>query len=183
MGHCLYCCGHFTYMLRPQYYSEKWKCYLLSCVQLCVTPWTAACQAPLCMEFSRQEYGSGFPFPSPGNLPNPGMEHRSPTLQADSLPSEPPGYTYVIPGMLLFFLVWLQKQPQYIQHFQRKSVSCWTLHKNNTSLPMVNLEMWFSGLNVLSVHCFSFRTNIAFNFDYTRSRCELKLVELNYQTD
>ena len=45
----------------------------------------------LSMEFSRQEYWSGLPFPSPGDLPDPGIEPRSPTLQADSLPSEPPG--------------------------------------------------------------------------------------------
>ena len=54
------------------------------------TPWTIACQAPLSMEFSRQEYWSGLPFPSPGDLPDPGIEPRSPALQADSLPSEPP---------------------------------------------------------------------------------------------
>ena len=42
--------------------------------QLFVTPWTVACQAPLFMEFSRQEYWSGEPFPSPGDLPNPGIE-------------------------------------------------------------------------------------------------------------
>ena len=46
---------------------------------------------PLCMGFSRQEYWSGLPFPSPGNLPNPGIKPWSPALQADSLPSEPPG--------------------------------------------------------------------------------------------
>ena len=62
--------------------------------QLCLTicdPWTVAQQAPLSMRFSRQEYWSGLPFPSPGNLPNPGIEPRSPTLQADTLTSEPPG--------------------------------------------------------------------------------------------
>ena len=48
-------------------------------------------QAPLSMGFSRQEYWSGLPFPSPGHLPNPGIEPGSPALQADSLPSEPPG--------------------------------------------------------------------------------------------
>ena len=53
-------------------------------------PWTVAWQTPLSMEFSRQEYWSGLPFPSPGNLPNPGIELGPPTLQADSLPSEPP---------------------------------------------------------------------------------------------
>ena len=53
--------------------------------------WTAACQAPLSMEFSRQEYWSEFPFPSPGDLPDTGTESRSPVLQADSLPTESPG--------------------------------------------------------------------------------------------
>ena len=58
-----------------------------SCPTL-ATPWTVACQAPLSMGFSRQEYWSGLPFPSPGNLPNPGIEPGSPVLQADSLPTE-----------------------------------------------------------------------------------------------
>ena len=56
-----------------------------------VTPWTVARQAPLSMGFSRQEYGSGLPFPSPGDLPNPGIEPGSPALQAEALSSEPPG--------------------------------------------------------------------------------------------
>ena len=55
------------------------------------TPWTVAHQAPQSMEFSRQEYWSGLSFPSPGDLPNPGIEPRSPTLLADALLSEPPG--------------------------------------------------------------------------------------------
>ena len=56
-----------------------------------MTPWTTAFQVPLSMEFSRQEYWIRLPFPSPGDLLNPGTEIRSPALQADSLPSEPPG--------------------------------------------------------------------------------------------
>ena len=61
-------------------------------VQLFVTLWTVACQAPpLSMGFSRQEYWSGLPFSSLEDLPNPGIELRSPALQADFLPSEPPG--------------------------------------------------------------------------------------------
>ena len=60
----------------------------LSPVQLFMTPWTVAHQAPLSMGFSRQEYWSGLPFPSPGDLPDPGMELGSPALQADSLPIE-----------------------------------------------------------------------------------------------
>ena len=54
-------------------------------------PWTVVYQASLSMGFSRQEYGSGVPFPSPGDPPDPGIEPRSPALQADALPSEPPG--------------------------------------------------------------------------------------------
>ena len=63
---------------------------MLSPVQLFETPWTIACQAPLSMEFSRPKYWSGELFPSPGNLPNAGIEPRYPALQTDSLPSEPP---------------------------------------------------------------------------------------------
>ena len=57
----------------------------LSCVRLFVTPWTAANQDPQSMGFSRQEYWSGLPFPSPGDLPDPGIEPRSPALEADAL--------------------------------------------------------------------------------------------------
>ena len=63
---------------------------LLSRVRLFVTLWTVAHQAPLSMGFSRQEYWSGLPFPSPGDLPNPGIEPGSPALQANDLSSEPP---------------------------------------------------------------------------------------------
>ena len=63
----------------------------LSRVQLFATAWIVAHQAPLSMEFSRQEYWSGLPVSSPGDLPNPGIEPRSSTFQADALPSEPPG--------------------------------------------------------------------------------------------
>jgi len=62
----------------------------LSRVRLFVTPWTAAYQAPQSIEFFRQEYWSGLSFPS-GDLPHPGTEPGSPTLRADSLPTEPPG--------------------------------------------------------------------------------------------
>ena len=63
--------------------------YLLSRVWLFETPWTVACQASQSMEFSRLEYWSWLPFPLPGDLPDPGIEPRSPTLQANSLPFEP----------------------------------------------------------------------------------------------
>ena len=67
-------------------------------LQLCstlVTLWTVAHQAPRSIRFSRQEYWSGLPFPSPGDLPDPGIKPRSPALQADSLPSEPPGKLWI----------------------------------------------------------------------------------------
>ena len=70
-------------------------CYSLSCLRLFVTQWTVAHQAPLSIEFSRQGSWSGLPFPSPGDLPNSGIKPRSPALQADSLPSEPPGKPFL----------------------------------------------------------------------------------------
>ena len=60
----------------------------LSCVRLFATPWTAAYQAPPSMGFSRQEYQRGLPFPSPRDLPDPGIKARSSALQTDGLPSE-----------------------------------------------------------------------------------------------
>ena len=62
----------------------------LSRVRLFATPWTVAYQAPPSMGFFRQEYWSGLPFPSPGDLPNSGIEPGSPALQVDALPSKPP---------------------------------------------------------------------------------------------
>ena len=60
----------------------------LGCARLFEIPWMATHQAPLSMGFSRQGYWSGLPFPSPGDLPNPRIEPRSPALQADPLPTE-----------------------------------------------------------------------------------------------
>ena len=69
----------------------KVKVKSLSHVRLLVTPWTVAYQAPSSMGFSRQKCWSGLPFPSPGDLPNPGIEPGFPALQTDALPSKPPG--------------------------------------------------------------------------------------------
>ena len=69
----------------------KVKVKSLSRVRLFATPWTVAYQVSPSIGFSRQEYQSGLPFPSPGYLPNAGIEPRSPSLHADNLPSEPPG--------------------------------------------------------------------------------------------
>ena len=62
--------------------------YSLSHVRLFEIPWTVVCRAPLYMGFPRQEYWSGLSFPSPGDLPNPGIKPGSPALQVDSLPTE-----------------------------------------------------------------------------------------------
>ena len=67
-----------------------------------MTQWTVARQAPLSVEFSRQEYWSGWPFPSPGDLPDTGIEAGSPALQAESLPSESPEKP---PNTLIFFVI------------------------------------------------------------------------------
>ena len=75
----------------PLLWKVKVKVKSLSRVQLFATPWTVAYQAPPSMGFSRQEHWSGLPFPSPGDLLDPGIEPRSPTLQTDALLSEPPG--------------------------------------------------------------------------------------------
>ena len=79
----------FSNQLTPTWSEVKWSHSVVS--NSLWPPWTVAYQAPQSVEFSRQEYWSGLPFPSPGDLPNPGIEPKSPALQADTLPSEPPG--------------------------------------------------------------------------------------------
>ena len=88
---------------------ELWIVKSLSRVQLFGTPWTVAYQAPQSMEFSRQEYWSGLPFPSPGDLPKPGIKPGSPALQADGLTSEPPGKP-------TFLLILIQCSVRHILH-------------------------------------------------------------------
>ena len=89
--HGRYCCiSHSEEKARtPE--SERVSCPVVSSVWLFTTPWTAAHQAPLSTGFPRQEYWSGLPFPSPGDLPHPGIEPRTPALRTDSLLSEPQG--------------------------------------------------------------------------------------------
>ena len=79
-------------------------------VQLFVTPWTVAHQAPLSVGFSKQEYWSGLPCPLPGDFPDTGIKPRSPTLQANSLPSEPPGKPEVKYTAWYFFQLQSSKQ-------------------------------------------------------------------------
>ena len=87
---------------------------MLCCVRLFVASWTVAHQAPLSMGSARQEYWSGLPFPSPVDFPNPGIEPRSPALQANSLLFEPPGKpsTYIMGCYKIGLIVkWLEQRP------------------------------------------------------------------------
>ena len=85
---------------------------VLSCVQLFATPWTVACQAPLSMGFSRQEYWSGLPFPLPGDLPDQEIEHvshESPALAGRFFTTESSGKPYR-PHKAKLFPVWFLKK-------------------------------------------------------------------------
>ena len=109
----------------------KVKVKSLSRIPLFATPWTVAYQAPLSMRFSRQEYWSGLPFPSPGDLPDPGIEPGSPTLQTDALPSEPPGKSGHLKSIktlsLLHLVVFLLKS---LTSACLKALSCQTYDIN-----------------------------------------------------
>ena len=99
-----------------------------SCVRLCVTLWTLARQVPLSMGLSRQEYWSGLPFPSPGDLPGPGMELRSPKLQADSLPSVPPQKPQIISSdfkIYSYSTLYLKDQKNYKEILNCFQLSSW----------------------------------------------------------
>ena len=92
-----------------------------SCLTL-VTSWIEALQALLSIGFSRQEYSNGLPFPSPGYLPDPRAKTRSPALQADSLPTEPPGKAYS--------LSWASKNSQQMEHKGLSSKLIYSLNKS-----------------------------------------------------
>ena len=100
----------------------------LSRVQLFATPWTLAYKAPLSMEFSRQEYWSGLPFLSPGDLPNPGIKPGSPALQTDTLLSEPPGK----PQKFTFFYIAIFPKIRYLH-------SCKCIHSENPCISHIHL--------------------------------------------
>jgi len=98
----------------PELLYLRWKVGRGLIAKLCltlVTPWTAVCQVPLSMGFSRQEYWGGLPFPSPDCLPNPGIEPRSPALQENYLLTELPGNSkmedywviYIVTRMCMVF--------------------------------------------------------------------------------
>ena len=83
---------------------------LLSHVRLFATPRTVACQAPPSMGFSRQNYWSGLPFPSPGDIPNPGIKPGSPSLQTGALPSEPPGKPLLMEVLINYYYPHLKEK-------------------------------------------------------------------------
>ena len=93
-------CGELNSWFDRTTQSEKWRCYSISRVQLFVTPWSVAQQAPLSMEFSRQEYWSGLPCPSPRDLLHPEIKPESPALHADSLPTQPPEKSWMTTAKL-----------------------------------------------------------------------------------
>ena len=96
----------------------------LSCVWLFATPWTAAYQAPPSMGFSRQEYWSGLPFPSPGDLFDTGIKPRSPAFQADALTSEPPvqfNSVQSLSRVRLFVTPWIAAR-----HASLSITNCWS---------------------------------------------------------
>ena len=90
LNKCGYVIYHFNAYFSYYVFFFLMTYYLLSVNHSVITP-AVVHQAPLFMEFSRQEYWSGLPFPSPGDLPNPGIKLGSPALQVVSLPTEPPG--------------------------------------------------------------------------------------------
>ena len=134
--------------------SLKWKVNWLSPVWLFVTPWTVAHQAPQSMGFSRQEYRSGLPFPSPGDLPNPGIKPGSPALQADTLPSEPPGKSIAELRELLIYCGY--------QFFIR-----YVIYKH--FLLLCNLSLYF--LTVSFEQCFLILMQSRINFTYVILFC------------
>ena len=123
--------GHLLPCLKKKVFSLwKWKSF--SHVQLFATPWTVACQTSLSMEFSRQEYWSRLPFPSPGDLPDPKIEPGSPALQADSLPSELLGFMsyYVYKHNTLWIPPYFSKLRLKVYIFVRSSLLLLSNHRH-----------------------------------------------------
>ena len=102
----------------------KVKVKSLSRVRLFATPWAVAYQVPPSMGFSRQEYWSGLPFPSPGDLPNPGIKPRSPALQTDALPSEPSGKLNYRPPLCVYLTLELIGETPLTTHKSKVANMC-----------------------------------------------------------
>ena len=122
----------FPSLILLMFSERKVKVKSLTCVWLFVTPWTVVYQATLSMEFSRQDYWSGLTFPPPGDLPNPGIEPRSPTVQADALQS-----THITVNLLPKIV-----EDSYLVSFISR-ISSTLLEKSPTFLLFVLPTSWF----------------------------------------
>ena len=111
----------------------KGKVKSLSHVRLFATPWAVAYQAPLSMGFSRQQSWSGLPFPSPGDLPNPGIEPGSPALQTNALLSAPPGKSVLVNSVDLFLLKLANETHKSILKGRYKLKCAVILHQGQTN--------------------------------------------------
>ena len=145
----------------------------LSHVRLFATPWTVAYQAPPSMGFSRQEYCSGLPFPSPGDLPDQGIKPGSPSLQADALTSEPPGKPLlqkfaqihvhrfsdaILPSLLLCPLLLLPSIFPNIRVFSSESAFCIRWPKNWSVSFNISPSSEYSELNSFRIDWFDLLT-------------------------
>ena len=134
---CVYVCVHVHMCTHVWNFFTRYRQSLILCESfwLFMIPCAVAFQAPLSMEFSKQEYCSGLPFPSPEDHPNPGIELRSPELQVDSLPSEPPGKIYLSPYIYInisfISVFWFQGFQALILHFQGQL----SLNTRHSALP------------------------------------------------
>ena len=116
--------------------SEWSRCH----VRLFLTPWTAAYQAPQSVKFSRQEYWSGLPFPSPSDLPNPGIEPWSPTLQTDTLPPKPPGKGYEMADKSTSIRTWASGYSHRNKHISKLSDT--PTDAMTVSMPTIKVKKW-----------------------------------------
>ena len=136
-------------------------------IKLCptlATAQTVAHQAPLCMGFSGQEYWSGLPFPSPGDLPDPVCEPGSPALQADSLPTELQGKPTVVPCWLsvenIAVISWVLRRLSSLKDFHLEFPWCWG---NTSSLITIISASEIRELNRFFAYVYLFRNNLFFD--------------------